>query len=118
MSELIIKEVISKQDMKTFVNLQFEIYKGNSYWVPPLKKDEIKSLMPSENPAFEFSIAKFWIALKNGKCVGRIGGIINTKHNEKTGNKEARFTRMEFIDDKEVSLNYSKLLKNGLKNKE
>lgn len=46
--------------------------------------DEVKSLMPSANPAFKFCKAKFWLAFKNGKCVGRIGGIINQLDIEKT----------------------------------
>ncbi|MDF1673039.1 MAG: GTP cyclohydrolase [Vicingaceae bacterium] len=98
-----IKEVLSGKDYKDFVNVQFNIYKGNSYWVPPIKKDEIKALKADFNPAFRFCKAKFWVAYKNGKCVGRIGAIINDKYNEKTNTKTGRFSRGEFIDDIEVS---------------
>jgi GNAT superfamily N-acetyltransferase len=100
---LITKEVVSEKDIKDFVNLPFEIYKGNTYWVPPIKKDERKSLIPKENPAYDFCDVQFWIVLKDGKCVGRIGAIINHKHNEKTGEKTGRISRTEFIDDPEVS---------------
>ncbi len=99
---LILKEVQTKKDIKTFVDLQFQIYKNDKTWIPPIKKDEIKSLIPGENPGFDFCDAKFWIAYKNNKPVGRIGGIINHKYNEKTGKKFARFSRIEFIDDAEV----------------
>lgn len=95
--------VKTKNDQKAFVNLPFQIYKGNDYWVPPLKKDEIKSITPGENPAFEFCDACFWIAEKDGKIVGRIGAIINKLYNEKTGEPMARLTRLEFFDDREVS---------------
>ena len=77
-----IKEVTSAKDYKDFVNVQFDIYKGNDYWVPPLKKDEIKALQAEHNPAYRFCTAKFWNAYKDGKCVGRIGGIINKMYNE------------------------------------
>lgn len=97
-----IKEVESKKDRKEFVNLPFRIYKANKFWVPPIKKEEEKALLPEHNPAFNFCDSKFWIALKDGNCVGRIAGIINKKHNEKTGEKLARFSRTEFIDDAEV----------------
>jgi len=43
--------------------------------VPPIKSDEKKALLPDKNPAFEFSKTKLWVAYKDGKCVGRIGGI-------------------------------------------
>ena len=97
-----IREVKTKADAKQFVNIQFDIYKSCKYWVPPLKEGEIKSLFPETNPAFDFCKAKFWLAFKNGKCLGRIGAIINEDYNKKTGEKMARFTRLEFFDDAEV----------------
>jgi len=98
-----IKEVTTLNDKKQFVNLQFSIYKGNKYWVPPIKADEIKSLSKETNPAYDFCKAKFWIAFKGDKCVGRIGAIINKKYNEKTGENLGRISRVEFIDDHEIS---------------
>lgn len=100
---LIIKEVISKKDINDFVNLPFQLYNGNTYWAPPIKKDDRKSLTAKDNPAFDFCDAKFWIVKKDGKCVGRIGAIINQKDIEKTGVKNGRITRPEFINDPEVS---------------
>jgi len=97
-----VKEVKTKQDTRDFVEVAYSIYKDNAYWVPPMKADEIKSLFPETNPAFEFCKAKFWIAHKNGKCVGRIGAIINELYNQKQNINSGRFTRLEFINDKEV----------------
>lgn len=98
-----IKEVKTKKDIKEFVDFQFSLYKGNKFWVPALKSDEIKSLTPEKNPAMDFCDYSFWLAYKNGKVVGRIGGIIIALRNEKSGEKIARFTRPEFIDDFEIS---------------
>lgn len=97
-----LKKVESKADIKQFVRLPFEIYKDNKYWVPPIIKDEIKALDPLHNPAFSFCDAVFYLAYKNGKCVGRIGAIINKKYNEKTGEQYVRFAKLEFFDDVEV----------------
>ena len=97
-----IREATTTADLKLFAKLPFKLYKGNKFWVPPMIDDEVKSLMPSANPAFKFCKAKFWLAFKNGKCVGRIGGIINQLDIDKTGKKMARFSRTEFIDDAEV----------------
>lgn len=99
---VIIREVINKWDIKQFVNFQFELYKDSKYWVPPMRDDEIKSLMPA-NPAFDFCYARFFLAFKNNKCVGRIGAVINKSSNEKVGKKFGRINRIEFIDDVEVS---------------
>ena len=98
-----IKVADTSAKQKTFVDFAFRHYKGNKFWVPSLKKEEFKALRPEANPAFEFCKTKFWIAYKDGIPAGRIGGIINRLEVEKTGEKIARFTRFETIDDNEVS---------------
>lgn len=98
-----IQEVTTDKHRKQFVDFQFKLYKNDPYWVPQLKKDEISGIDPTKNPAFKFCEAKFWLALKNGEIVGRIGAIINSLIIEKTGENILRFTRPEFIDDEEVA---------------
>lgn len=100
---IIFKEVNSKSELKKFIKFPFELYKGNKYWVPPLIFDEIKTLSKKKNPAFDFCEAKYWLAYKNDKIVGRIAGIINHKYNEKWNQKSARFGWIDFIDDEAVS---------------
>jgi len=97
-----IREVKTKSDIKQFVNFQFELYKDNEFWVPPLRNAEIKSLA-KENPATDFCDSKFFLAFKDGKCAGRIGAIINKSYNEKVKQNFGRINRIEFIDDFEVS---------------
>lgn len=113
-------ETTSEPDLKKFVKFPFHLYKNNKFWVPPIINDEIKVLLPSCNPAFEHCRAKFWLAAKNGKISGRIGAIINEQFNSKSGLSQGRFTRLEFINDFEVSdalLNTAEnwLLQNGVK---
>jgi hypothetical protein len=95
--------VSTASDIRKFVDFPFSLYRSNRFWVPPLKKAEAEMLQPDKNPAWEHCDAQFWIARKNGRTVGRIGAIINHLHNQKTGEQLCRFTRMEFIDDPEVS---------------
>jgi len=99
-----IQAVNNKKERKDFVNLPFKIYKDNAYWVPPIKADELGVMDPKHNPAMEFCDTAFWVAYRDGKTVGRISAIINHKYNEKMGQKLGRFSRLEFIDDKEVFL--------------
>ena len=97
-----IQEVTSKREKKVFVELPFSVYKGNSYWVPPIKSDELKSMNPETNPSMRFSDTKFWLAYRDGKAVGRIMAIINHRYIEKTGVKAGRFSKLEFFDDAEA----------------
>lgn len=98
-----IREVVTRKEFRDFVNVQFDIYKGNKFWAPPIKREERRALKSASNPAFRFCEAKFWVAYKSNKRVGRIGAIINHSYNEKTSSKIGRFTRAEFFDDQEVS---------------
>lgn len=93
----------SISDLKKFVQFPYDLYRNNKYWVPPMRADELQALQPHTNPAYKSSEAQFWIAVKHGKVAGRIGAIINRAYNEKAGTHLGRITRLEFIDDKEVS---------------
>jgi len=94
-----IREVQSNADRKQFVDFQFDVYKEQSNWIPPMKKDEIKALNPETNPAFKFCDVKIWMVFKDGKVAGRVCAIIQKKYNEKSGINYGRFNRTEFIDD-------------------
>ena len=49
-----VKEVVSSVDVKEFVQFPFELYKTNENWIPPIKKEEYKMLIPDSNPAYKF----------------------------------------------------------------
>ncbi len=97
-----IKEVTSKKDRKEFVELPYRIYKGNKYWVPPLKMDEYHFIDPGYNPSLHKFKHKFFLVIKDGKVVGRAGAAINHLYNEKIGKKFVRILKPEFYDDSEV----------------
>jgi hypothetical protein len=96
-------EVTTRHELKKFVSFQYLLYRANKYWVPPLRSDEFHTLNKDKNPAFEFCVAKYWLAYKDGRIAGRIAGIINKKYNEKWNTKAARFGWFDFVDDAEVS---------------
>ena len=92
----------TKSELKKYVKFGIDLYKGNDCYVPPLVFDEIDSLLPEKNPAFDFCKAQAFMAYRDGKPVGRITALINTVVNERTGEKTMRFGWVDFIDDKEV----------------
>lgn len=98
-----IQEVSTLRQLKRFVLFHYSLYRDNRYWVPPPYTDEVNSLRKDKNPAFDFCDAKYWIAEKDGKIVGRIAGIMNHRYNEKWNVKTARFGWFDFIDELEVS---------------
>lgn len=90
-------------NLRRFTQFQIDLYKGNPWFVPPLILDDINTLNPKENPAFDFCEAAYFMAYRDGKPVGRIAAIINRQVNEKQGEKVCRFGFVDFIDDREVS---------------
>lgn len=100
---IVIKEAISKKDLRVFAKFPLDLYKDNLYWVPQITADEVKLISRDSNPAFEFCDAGYWLAYKDGKLVGRIGGIINHRYNEKIGKQCARFSMIDLIEDPEVA---------------
>lgn len=103
MSSIQIKRVETKKDLKQFIEFHYDLYKGNPYDVPNLYSDEVNTLSKDKNAAFDFCEAEYFLALKEGKTVGRVAAIINHKANEKWKKKDVRFGWIDFIDDIEVS---------------
>lgn len=93
----------TKQNLKKFTQFQIDLYDGNPYFVPPLISDDVATLLPEANPAFDFCEAEYFMAYREGKPVGRIAVIINRQVNEKSKTQNARFGFIDFIDDEEVS---------------
>ncbi len=91
-----------KRELKKYVQFGIDLYAGNPYYVPPLVTDDVNTLSPGVNPAFDFCEAKSFMAYRDGKPVGRITGIINNLVNRRTGEKSVRFAFVDFINDDEV----------------
>lgn len=103
MSSVQIKRVETKKDLKAFIECHYDLYEGNQYDAPNLYSDELNTLSKDKNAAFDFCEAEYFLALKEGKVVGRVAAIINNKANEKWDKKDVRFGWIDFIDDIEVS---------------
>ena len=103
MSSVQIKRVETKKDLKDFIEFHYDLYEGDQYDAPNLYSDELNTLSRDKNAAFDFCEAEYFLALKEGKVVGRVAAIINNKANEKWDKKDVRFGWIDFIDDIEVS---------------
>lgn len=98
-----IREVLTRKDLKKFVDLPNKMYKKVPAYVPFMFNDEMDTFTKSKNPAYEFCETKLFLAYRDKKIVGRISGLINHAANKKWGTNSIRFNRFDFIDDYEVS---------------
>ncbi len=95
-------EVKTKKQRKQFVDFPTKLYKGNPYYVHPLRGDELGIFDPKKNVSFDECDIVYFLAMRGKEVVGRICGILQKVYNLKTGTKRVRFGRFDFIDDIEV----------------
>ena len=98
-----IEQVMTKAQLRRFVDFPLQLYQDNPYYVPDLRSDERNDLNPKRNPAYEHGEAAQWLALRQGRVVGRIMALINHNVNRTWNKRQARFSRLDFIDDAEVA---------------
>lgn len=102
-NQVIIKPVETKAELKKFVKFPLQLYKENKYFTPPFISDEMAMFSADSNAAYSYCDVKLFLAYRDNKVVGRIAGIINRAYNEKANVSQIRFSRVDFIDDVEVS---------------
>jgi len=80
----------NKPQVRRFVDLPYRLYKDCPQWVPPLHVDAYMYLNRKQHPFHEHSDVDFFIAVRDGRDVGRIAAIenkpFNTYHNVKESN--------------------------------
>ena len=102
-TDIIIKEVTTKADLRRFVDYPNVLYKDVKAYIPAIFEDDMDDWDPKKNPAFSYCEARNWLALRDGEVVGRIGAILSHRANETWNTRRMRFTQVDFIDDYEVS---------------
>ena len=82
MSSIEIKRVTDKRGLDTFIQLHYDLYRGNQFDAPNLYRDEVHTLSRDKNSAFDFCEAEYFLAYRDGKVVGRVAAIINHRYNK------------------------------------
>lgn len=98
-----IREVKTKKEAKLFTDFPNKLYKNVDAFVPALSLDEMNVFNKDKNPVHEYADSIRFLAYKNNKIVGRVAGIVNHKINYFSNKREVRFTRLDMIDDIEVT---------------
>lgn len=103
MGNVCIKSVSTRKDLEKFIKFPITLYAGNGQFVPEMANDVRDSFNPDKNHGLSFTEVQAFIAERDGKVVGRIAGIINSRANKKWNSSVVRFGYIDFIDDLEVS---------------
>lgn len=100
MADIIIQD--AEQNLKTFVDFPFQLYKNNPYWVGELKADTLKLLRP-DNAFWTHARRKLLLAYRDGQAVGRLCALVNDTFNEYQKENIGFFGFFDCVHDKAVS---------------
>ncbi len=98
---LTIKPVTTKRDLQDFLDLPKRIYQGDPHWVPPLDLER-KQHLSKKNPYFQHAEWQPWLALRDGRVVGRISAQVDQLHQETHNDSTGFFGFLEADDDSEI----------------
>ncbi len=96
-----IKRVRGKKDMEAFIRLPWSIYSKDPNWVPPVMQETRMRLSP-KNPYFRHADARFWIAFRQNRVVGRISAQIDRLHLGRYADSTGFWGMLEAEDSREI----------------
>ncbi|MBR6120815.1 MAG: N-acetyltransferase [Prevotella sp.] len=103
MSKIEIKTVENRRQLRQFIQFYYDLYRDCKQAVPFIFFDEMATLRSDRNPSFECCDARYFMAFRDGRMVGRVAAIINRRANERWNIRQVRFGWFDFIDDLDVS---------------
>ncbi len=92
----------SRLQVRQFIELPHRLYAGVPQWVPPLHRDVAETMDRKRHPFYERSDAEFFLALRDGRVVGRIAFLENRPFNSYRGVRQADFYFFDFENDPEI----------------
>ena len=95
--------VTSRRDLGRFVDLPWQIYneREHPHWVPPLRLTVLDAL-DRKKPFYREADRELFLAVRDGRVVGRIAAIENRAHNAYHADHVGFWGFFESIDDQEV----------------
>jgi len=93
----------NRSQVKRFVEFPYKLYKDCPQWVPPLYLDAYMYLNRKKHPFHEHSDVDFFVAVRDGRDVGRIAAIENKPFNTYHNTRKADFYFFECEDDLEAA---------------
>ena len=86
-----------------FVKFQWQIYRNDLHWVPPLLMERHDLLDPDKNPFYQHADVALFLARRGGEIVGRIAAVEDRAYNAFYKSKTAYFGLFECLNDREVA---------------
>jgi hypothetical protein len=96
---LTVRPVAENADKKVFVELAYQLNRGDPNWVPPLKSEVVGLITPGDNPWFEHAEAELFVAERDGEPVGRISAQVDQLVLQHMGEGTGQWGMFEAADE-------------------
>ena len=93
----------NKKHVNRFIHIPFQFYKDCPQWVPPILIDVQTMLDRKKHPYYEHSDGDFFIAVRDGKDIGRLAIFENRRYNKHHQTKQAHFYFFECEHNQETA---------------
>jgi GNAT superfamily N-acetyltransferase len=103
MPKLIVQPVSSSRERKQFLELPWQINRADPNWMPPLRPNQQELVGYKRHPFYDEAEAQTFLALADGKPVGRVAAIVNHAHNRLHKENRGFFGFFECVDDQETA---------------
>jgi len=100
-SEVEIRPVRSRRELKQFVDLPYRLHAGTP-WAPPLKLERRMFLSRRLNPYFKHGEAEYFLARRGDRVVGRLSAQIDHAFNQFHDSRWGMFGFLELEEDEEA----------------
>ena len=97
-----VKPVVSRSDLREFIELPYRLHSNAENWIPPLRIERRAFLNPRLNAYFKHGEAQLFLARSEGRVTGRVSAQIDTAFNEFHGNAWGMFGFLELENDPAV----------------
>lgn len=95
--------VSSRREQREFLNLPWQLYRGDANWVPPLRLEQQGLVGFRRHPFHLDAETQAFIAVRGGETCGRVLAIVNHAHNRWHKDQLGFFGFFESIDVTDVS---------------
>ncbi len=98
-----VQPVQTKSDKKLFLQLPWQLYAEDNFWIPPLRLNQKELVNFKPHPFYDDAEIQTFLARRNGRVCGRIAAILDHAHNRYNDDNRGMFGFFESINDRAVS---------------
>ena len=99
LSDIVISPVVTKADLKAFIDLPKRLFAGHEGYTPHLNVERQEAFSPTKNPLFKHVEVQFFLARRSGRVVGRITAQIDGAYLQRYADSTGHFGCLAAEDD-------------------